>query len=119
MSQKALGSRPGLFSTQDPIDRPSGVGLELQQDIRRGRAHPQLVLGELGLRDSQYPPELALGKVEASYFSDASSDRFKVGCNLLWGSQNIRLTPTHISCILFSLRFNASRSCRALYTARA
>ncbi len=118
MAQKDSGFRSGLFSGQDPINRPSGVGLELQQDIGRGRAHPQLVLGELGLRDSQYLPELDLCEVEASYFPDASSDRLEVGGNLLWASQNIRLTPTHISCILFSLRLRASRSRRALYTAQ-
>lgn len=104
MSQKVLGSHSRLFSGQDPIDRFSRVGLELQQDIGRGSAQAQLVLGELGLRDSQYPPELALGKVKSSHFSDTSSDRFEVRGSPLRALKNIPLTLTHISCILFLLR---------------
>src|SRR5260370_9764481 len=104
MSHKALGSRFGFFSGQDPIDAFAGISLQPQQNIWRRCAETQLVLRELGLCDTKYPSELALREVKPAYFPDASPDRCEVCVNGLRASQNIPLTPTHNSCILFSLR---------------
>ncbi len=116
--RETLGSCSRFFSGQDPIDRFSRVGLELQQDVGRGSAQSQLVFGKLGLGDAQDASEFVLCEVESSYLPDASSDRFEIRGSPLRASRNIRLTRSHISCILFSLRLVPLRSCRALYTAQ-
>ena len=87
-----------LFARQNPVDGFTRERFELEQDLDGGCAQAQLVLRDLGLRQTQDAAELGLGQIEAAYLSDSPADSLQVGAD-----KNNLASCSHISCIIHPL----------------